>query len=144
MVEGSSAIPTSAPGFGVNNCPQPLPCSVDRRASCPQGTGSNTSSLLNYRILECFGLEGTSKSIRLQPPCHGQGCHPAAQAAQGFIQPRLECLQGWGTHSFSGQLCQCLTHFWIDKFLLTSNVIHLAKRIEWVLIFFWSEIKFYY
>ena len=28
--------------------------------------------------------------------CHGQGCDPADQAAQGPIQPGLECLQGWG------------------------------------------------
>jgi len=38
-------------------------------------------------------------------PCHRQGCHPAAQAAQGPIQPGLEGLQGWGTHSFFGQQC---------------------------------------
>ena len=36
-------------------------------------------------------------------PCREQ-CHPTAQAAQGPIQPGLECLRGWGTHSFSGQL----------------------------------------
>jgi len=34
--------------------------------------------------------------------CHSQGCHPAAQAAQGPIQPGLE-LQGRSIHSFSGQ-----------------------------------------
>jgi len=26
-------------------------------------------------------------------------------ATQGPIQPGLECLQGWGTHSFFGQQC---------------------------------------
>lgn len=26
------------------------------------------------------------------------------------VQPSPECLQGWGTHSFSKQLCQCLTN----------------------------------
>jgi len=39
-------------------------------------------------------------------PCCGQGHPPEDQAAQG-----LEHLQGWGTHSFSGQLCQGLTAF---------------------------------
>ena len=40
-------------------------------------------------------------------PCHRQDCHPLnqapAQAPQGPIQPGLECLLGWGNHSFSGQ-----------------------------------------
>jgi len=36
------------------------------------------------------------------------GMANAAQAAQGPIQPGLEHLQGWGTHS-SGQQCQHLT-----------------------------------
>lgn len=42
-------------------------------------------------------------------PCHGQGRHPPAQAAQGAIQPGLEHLPEWGTHSSSGQLCHA-TH----------------------------------
>jgi len=41
--------------------------------------------------------------------CCGQGCHPAAQAARSPIQLGLEHLQGWGTHSSSGQLWQGLT-----------------------------------
>jgi len=41
---------------------------------------------------------------------------PSAQAAQGPIQPGLEHLQGWGTHSFSGQLCHCLTALWVKNF----------------------------
>jgi len=36
-------------------------------------------------------------------PCYVQGRQPAAQAAQSHIQPGLECLQGWGTHSLLGQ-----------------------------------------
>jgi len=34
---------------------------------------------------------------------HGQGCPPPAQAAQGPIQPGLECLQGWGTTAYLGK-----------------------------------------
>jgi len=37
-------------------------------------------------------------------PCHGEVCHPPVQAAQVSIQSGLEYLQGWGTHSFFGQL----------------------------------------
>ena len=32
-----------------------------------------------------------------------QGRQPPDQAAQSHIQPDLECLQGWGIHSLSGQ-----------------------------------------
>lgn len=34
---------------------------------------------------------------------------PPNSAAQGTVPPGLECLRGWGTHHFSGQLCHCLT-----------------------------------
>jgi len=73
----------------------------------------------NHRRL---GLEGITKITQLQPPCYGQGCHPPAQAAQGPIQPGLEHLQGWGTHSFSGQLCHRLITLWVKKFLLAPDL----------------------
>ena len=38
-------------------------------------------------------------TIEFHPPCYVQGRQPAAQAAQSHIQPGLECLQGWGTHT---------------------------------------------
>jgi len=61
----------------------------------------------SQRIIEWLGLEGTSRIIKLQPPCHRQGCQPPHlildQAAQGSIQPGFEHLQGWGIHSLSGQ-----------------------------------------
>ena len=40
-------------------------------------------------------------------PCRGQGCHPAAQAAQGPIQLALN-LQGWGTHGSLGSCANAL------------------------------------
>ena len=70
------------------------------------------STVLVSKITEWLGLERISKPIQFT--CHGQ-CHPAAQAAQGPIQPGLECLQEWGIHSFSGQLCQSLTTFGINS-----------------------------
>jgi len=47
------------------------------------------------------------KDHQAPTPCHMQGCRPSYltldQAAQGPIQPGLECLQGWGIHGLSGQ-----------------------------------------
>ena len=43
------------------------------------------------------------KAHPVPTPCHGQCCHPPAQAARGPIQPSLKHLQGWGIHSYSGQ-----------------------------------------
>jgi len=52
-------------------------------------------------------LEGTSRIIKLQPPCCRQGYQSPylilGQAAQSPIQPGLEQLQGWGMHNLSGQ-----------------------------------------
>jgi len=60
----------------------------------------NTSQ--NHRIIEWLGLEGTSRTIKLQTPRHRQGHLPPhlipAQTAQGHIQPDLEHLQGWMEH----------------------------------------------
>ena len=36
-------------------------------------------------------------------PCHGQYFHPPDHGAQEPIQLAFEYLQGWGTHSLSGQ-----------------------------------------
>jgi len=41
-------------------------------------------------------FEKQLKAHQVPTPCHGQS-YPAAQAAQGPIQPGLECLQGWDT-----------------------------------------------
>jgi len=58
-------------------------------------------------IIEWLGLEGTSRIMKLQPPCHRHGHQPPHlilhQAAQSPIQPGLEHLQGRGIHSPSGQ-----------------------------------------
>ena len=69
--------------------------------------------VLVHRITEWLGLEGTSRIMKLQPPCRKQGHKPLClildQAAQGAIQPGLEHFQGWGIHSQPGQLFQHLT-----------------------------------
>ena len=46
--------------------------------------------------------------IQFQPSCCVQGYQPQDQAAQGHIQPGLECLQGWGIHNLLGQPVQYL------------------------------------
>ena len=64
----------------------------------------------------CFSLQNqrmgcVGKDLKAHPaptPCHGQGCPPAAQAAHGPHPTRPECLQRWGTYSFSGQSNDCL------------------------------------
>ena len=55
-------------------------------------------------------------------PCYVQGRQPADQAAQSHIQPGLESLQGWGIHNLLGQPVQCVTTFWVENFLLLSNL----------------------
>lgn len=56
----------------------------------------------DYRITEWLRLNGPL-SPPSSKPLHGQGCPPPDRAAQGPVQPGLECLQEWNTHSFSGQ-----------------------------------------
>jgi len=54
-------------------------------------------------ITEWLRLEGTFKIIWFQAPCYRQGCLPLDQVAHGPIQPALECFQGGGIHSLTGQ-----------------------------------------
>jgi len=48
--------------------------------------------------------------------CLEHGHLPPDQTAQGLIQPGLEHLWGWGTHSFSGQSVLLPHHCHIKKF----------------------------
>jgi len=75
-------------------------------------------------------------------PCYVQGRQPAAQAAQSHIQPGLECLQGWGIHSFSLR-ADCAGNEMHARFLHeegSAAVLHNWKEwtgryieIEWIL-----------
>lgn len=61
--------------------------------------------VLNCRIIESFGLEGTGfKGHLIQPPCSNQGNLQLDQIAQSLVP--LDCghLQGWGIYHLSGQL----------------------------------------
>ena len=75
------------------------------------------------RIVEWPGLKRTTMIFKFQPPCYVQGHQPPDQAAQGHIQPGLECFQGWGVHNLLlGQPVQCVTTLCVKKFLLISNL----------------------
>jgi len=65
--------------------------------------------MLNHRMA---WVEKAHNAHPFPTPCYVQGRQPAAQAAQSHIQPGLECLQGWGTHSLLGQPVQCVTTLW--------------------------------
>jgi len=62
------------------------------------------------------------KAHPVSTPCHGQGCHPPAQAAQGPIQPGLECLQRWGTTAWLGTLCHGLATHSVNYFPLIADL----------------------
>jgi len=51
-----------------------------------------------YRIIECFGLEGTFRGHLAQLPCSEQGHLQLDQVAQSPVQLSFECFQGWGLH----------------------------------------------
>jgi len=64
-----------------------------------------SGSTWHHRITEWLGVEGTSRTIKLQPPCRRQSCQPPYlildQAAQDPIQPGPEHLQGRGIHNLN-------------------------------------------
>ena len=66
------------------------------------------SQLQNHRTIGWPGLEGTLRTMKLQPPHYRQGHQPPhfipAQAAQGLIEPGLEHLQFTFIVSFT---CAC-------------------------------------
>ena len=77
-----------------------------------------------HRIIEWFGLEGTLKSIQFQP-LPWAGLPPTNSGCPGF-----ERVQGWGTHSFSGQPVPVRqnwikfwdSNLWIKNSFLTCNL----------------------
>ena len=90
-------------------CAQP-----ERFCVCPGRVSLGTSqskwqspykSGVESQITEWFGLEGTSRIMKLQPP--PQAGHQPPHLIPD--QPGLEHLQGWTGHPLSGQLFQHLT-----------------------------------
>ena len=73
-------------------------------------------------FMQISNVQPGCRRPRLRPCDAYRGCHPPAQAAQGPIQPGLEHPQGWGTHSFSEQLCHCLTTLRVKNCFLVSTL----------------------
>jgi len=73
--------------------------------------------ILDHRIMECFGLEGTFSGHLAQPPCSEQGRLQLNQAAQSPVQPGLEGFQGWGIDLLPGQPVPVPPHPHCKKFL---------------------------
>lgn len=68
----------------------------------------------NHIIIEWFGLEGTLKIIKFQPPFHGQEHLPLDQVVQSSFQHNLKHFKRWGT--------QCLTTLTVKYFFLMFNL----------------------
>ena len=79
----------------------------------------------SHRIIEWLGVEGTSRIIKFQLPCHRQGWKPLDQeldqVAQSPIQPGIKHWQGWPTAPL-GNLFQLLTTLSVKNFPLASNL----------------------
>jgi len=120
------------PGQGTN-CAVSAPStmytwSVETRSVLLTYTGVwwNCAETQKLRMA-CVGKD--LKDHLFATPCRGQGCYAPAQAAQGPIHSGLEYLWGCGTHSFSGQHCQCLTSLGVKNFLCVEEFI-LAGNTE--------------
>jgi len=70
-----------------------------------------------HHRIECFGLEGTFRGHLAQPPCSEQGHLQLHQAAQSPVQPGLECFQGGGIYTLSGEPTPVFHHPHHRKFL---------------------------
>ena len=66
-------------------------------------------------------MDGTLKCHLVQPPAMNRDTHSSISCSEP-VQPDLGCLQGWGTHSSLGSLCQCLTTLTVKNFFLTSSL----------------------
>jgi len=71
----------------------------------------------HHKIIEQFGLEGTFRGHLAQLPFSEQGHLQLEQVAQGPVQPDLECFQGLGIYSLSGQPVPVFHHPHCKKFL---------------------------
>ena len=64
----------------------------------------------SHWIRERFRLEGAIKGHLVQRPCNDQGHLQLDQVSQSPLQPDLECFQGWGICSLSGQPVPAFHH----------------------------------
>ena len=72
--------------------------------------------MIQHRIIECLGLEGTFRGHLVQPLCSEQGHLQLDQVAQSPIQPDFDCFQGWGLPCVSGQPVPVFHHLHCKQF----------------------------
>lgn len=92
------AIPKQINTLSINNNKYKCLCS-----EITVGHFTRFPSSLIKLLFKTFFLYYLPKRSACSNPCHGQGYQPLDQAAQGPIQPGLECCQGWGIYNFPGQ-----------------------------------------
>ena len=87
------------------------------------------------RIIEWLGLEGISRIMNLQPPCHRHGHQPPHlilhHAAQGPIQPGLEHLHGRSIHNLWSACSRYQISFHLMFICVTSNHSHRKSDSWW-------------
>jgi len=102
-----SKLPITKPSPDLTAAPGGTGTSVKGMVlSAPMGDRSLLhllQSLVDYGIIEWWGLEGTFQGHPVQPPCHEQGHLQLEQVAQSPVQPDLEGFQGGGISHLSGQ-----------------------------------------
>ena len=80
-------------------------------------------------MIEWFESEGIFKAQLSQTPCNEQG-HPQLHQCSQPLQTDLGCLQGWGTTTFLGNLCQCFTALSMKTFVLISSLNLLSSTLK--------------
>ena len=76
-----------------------------------------------YRIIEWFVLEGTFKSALVQPPCRKQGYLQLDQVAYNPVHPDLECSQARGICHLSEQPLPVFYHPRHKKIILSTLIL---------------------
>ncbi|RMC17344.1 hypothetical protein DUI87_05925 [Hirundo rustica rustica] len=106
-----SGEPVARPGLSLeiqwqllSTCPgQEEECDIEGNSTGDSSGKDCLKALQFVRIIEWFELEGTLK-INSNPVYHGQGHLSVHQGVQCLIRLGVEHSQGWGSHSFSGDL----------------------------------------
>jgi len=81
------------------------------------------SSFLKYhRIMEQFGLGGTSTGPLVQPPCSEQEHLQLDQAAQSPVQPDLSVSRDEASTTSLGNQLQCFTTLVVKNCFLISSL----------------------
>ena len=77
-------------------------------------------------------VEKDLKGHLFLPPCYVKGRQPLHQAVQTHIQPGLECLRGWGIHSYGNKGAKHLQNKKIKK--EKSMLLHISENFVYVLL----------